>query len=206
MYIIYFKNCVLSIHSVLQFAVFTYYIANFFMLFNILLWYFIVTYLFIGHSEQLVRIFIPWPGIKPRPSAVKARSPDHWTTREFPVIFFFNGWRRSYHIALLFNQSLFLDMLNYYLCFTIINSKQISRSRTFELKYLYMFRFRICTANCTQPTTSTFHYTFTWKSLYTLIRNAYFQHLPSWSVTCFSVLPISLVIKEGSLFFSFLYI
>ena len=141
--------------------------------------------------------------------ALGSESTEPWPLNHQGIpcdFFFFNGWRRSYHIALLFNQSLFLDMLNYYLCFTIINSKQISRSRTFELKYLYMFRFRICTANCTQPTTSTFHYTFTWKSLYTLIRNAYFQHLPSWSVTCFSVLPISLVIKEGSLFFSFLYI
>ena len=147
------------------------------------------------------------------PDQVSNPGPQQWKHGALTIeppgnslwFFFFNGWRRSYHIALLFNQSLFLDMLNYFLCFTIINSKQISRSRTFELKYLYMVRFRICTANCTQPTTSTFHYTFTWKSLYTLIRNAYFQHLPSWSVTCFSVLPISLVIKEGCLFLFYIF-
>ena len=29
-------------------------------------------------------ILVPLPGIEPRPSAVKAQSPNHWTTREFP--------------------------------------------------------------------------------------------------------------------------
>ena len=29
-------------------------------------------------------ILVPWPGIKPRSSAAKALSPNHWTTREFP--------------------------------------------------------------------------------------------------------------------------
>ena len=30
-------------------------------------------------------ILVPQPGIKPTPSAVKARSPNHWTVREFSV-------------------------------------------------------------------------------------------------------------------------
>ena len=30
------------------------------------------------------RILVPWPGIKPGPSAVKALSPSRWTAREFP--------------------------------------------------------------------------------------------------------------------------
>ena len=30
-------------------------------------------------------ILVPWPGIEPRPSAVKAQSPNHWTTREFLI-------------------------------------------------------------------------------------------------------------------------
>ena len=30
------------------------------------------------------RILVPWPGIEPGPSAVKAPSPNHWTAREFP--------------------------------------------------------------------------------------------------------------------------
>ena len=39
-------------------------------------------------------ILAPQPGIEPAPSAVKAGSPNHWTSREFPVyiyfFFFFN--------------------------------------------------------------------------------------------------------------------
>ena len=30
-------------------------------------------------------ILVPQPGIEPRPSAVKAQSPNHWTAREFPT-------------------------------------------------------------------------------------------------------------------------
>ena len=30
-------------------------------------------------------ILLPWPGIKPMPLAVEARTPNHWTTREGPV-------------------------------------------------------------------------------------------------------------------------
>ena len=29
-------------------------------------------------------ILVPWPGTELTPSAVKARSPNHWTAREFP--------------------------------------------------------------------------------------------------------------------------
>ena len=29
-------------------------------------------------------MLVSWPEIEPRPSAVKTRSPNHWTTREFP--------------------------------------------------------------------------------------------------------------------------
>ena len=32
-------------------------------------------------------ILVPQPGIEPRPSAVRVRSPNHWTAREYPVIF-----------------------------------------------------------------------------------------------------------------------
>ena len=34
------------------------------------------------------RIFIPWPGIEPTPLAVRALSPNQWTTREFPKLIF----------------------------------------------------------------------------------------------------------------------
>ena len=41
-------------------------------------------FFFFGHTVRLCGILVPWPGIEPRPSAVKAWSPYHWTTREFP--------------------------------------------------------------------------------------------------------------------------
>ena len=33
-------------------------------------------------------ILIPWPGIKPRPLAVREQNPNHRTAREFPCLFF----------------------------------------------------------------------------------------------------------------------
>ena len=33
-------------------------------------------------------ILVPSPGIEPRPSAVKAQSPNHWTARELPTVGF----------------------------------------------------------------------------------------------------------------------
>ena len=38
-------------------------------------------------------ILVPWPGIKPGPSAVRAWSPSHWTVREFPQWWFISGDR-----------------------------------------------------------------------------------------------------------------
>ena len=35
-------------------------------------------------------ILVPGPGIEAAPSAVKARSPNHWTAREFPGTGMFN--------------------------------------------------------------------------------------------------------------------
>ena len=32
-------------------------------------------------------VLVPWPGIEFQPLAVSAWSPNHWTTREFPVVF-----------------------------------------------------------------------------------------------------------------------
>ena len=37
------------------------------------------------------RILVPRPGIELRPSAVKAQSPNHWTTREFPIVGLLNS-------------------------------------------------------------------------------------------------------------------
>ena len=36
------------------------------------------------HAHAACGILVPRPGIKPRPSAVNALSPNHWTTRKFP--------------------------------------------------------------------------------------------------------------------------
>ena len=53
----------------------------------------------LGVSGFLFYLFIVWPchtvygilvplaGFKARPLAVRARSPNHWTTREFPSVF-----------------------------------------------------------------------------------------------------------------------
>ena len=37
-------------------------------------------------------ILVPQPGIEPGPSAVRAQSLNHWTTREFPNRCFFGFW------------------------------------------------------------------------------------------------------------------
>ena len=44
-------------------------------------------------------ILAPWSGIEPRPSAVRAQSPNQWTTREFPINVSF------YHLHLLISPS-----------------------------------------------------------------------------------------------------
>ena len=44
---------------------------------------------FSGHMA--CGILVPWLGIEPRPSAVRAWHPNHWTTREFSVFAFLRG-------------------------------------------------------------------------------------------------------------------
>ena len=44
-----------------------------------------VIYLFIWPCRRACGILVPWPGIEPVPSAVKAQSPNHWTAREFLI-------------------------------------------------------------------------------------------------------------------------
>ena len=39
---------------------------------------------FVGAHCTACGILAPQPGIEPGPLAVRARSPNHWTTREFP--------------------------------------------------------------------------------------------------------------------------
>ena len=40
-------------------------------------------------------ILVPWPGIEPAPSAVKVRSPNHWTSREVPPVSSFTFHRNN---------------------------------------------------------------------------------------------------------------
>ena len=40
--------------------------------------------------DFIFRILVPQPGIEPGPMAVKAPSPNHWTTKELSYQFFFN--------------------------------------------------------------------------------------------------------------------
>ena len=48
-------------------------------------WYIYITnFFFFGHVA--CKILILWPGIEPAYSAVKAQSPNNWTTREFPGV------------------------------------------------------------------------------------------------------------------------
>ena len=37
--------------------------------------------------HEVCGILVPRPGIEPGPSAVEVLSSNHWTTREFPIIF-----------------------------------------------------------------------------------------------------------------------
>lgn len=44
-------------------------------------------------------ILAPQPRIELGPSAVKMQSPNHWSAREFPAIYIFDGWDKSNVIA-----------------------------------------------------------------------------------------------------------
>ena len=45
--------------------------------------------LFFGAAATACGILVPQPGIKPLPSVVEARNPNHWISREFPESFKF---------------------------------------------------------------------------------------------------------------------
>ena len=46
-------------------------------------------FLFFWPHRAARGILVPWLGIESGPSAVKAQNPNHRTTREFPILFFF---------------------------------------------------------------------------------------------------------------------
>ena len=47
-----------------------------------------ILFFFFWPHHAAFGIVVPWPGIKPGPPAVEARSPNHWTAREFPQFTF----------------------------------------------------------------------------------------------------------------------
>ena len=55
--------------------------------------------LFFNQCHLACGILVPRPGIEPGPSAVKTWSPNHWTTREFPL---FLSFTLSFSISFLF--------------------------------------------------------------------------------------------------------
>ena len=55
---------------------------------RILIFFFLKILLIFGCTTWLASPLVPQPEIKPTPSAVKAQSPNHWTTREFTQFFF----------------------------------------------------------------------------------------------------------------------
>ena len=58
------------------------YFPSMWLAFSFSLW---CLFLFLLHRAAC-GILVPWPGIKPMPPAVEARSLNHWTAREVPVV------------------------------------------------------------------------------------------------------------------------
>ena len=63
--------------------------------------YFHVSSSFFWPHQMACGILVPQPGIEPVPLAVKARSPNHWTTREFPPLFKYLKMSFSFHLPTL---------------------------------------------------------------------------------------------------------
>ena len=51
--------------------------------------FFFLSFVLFGSHCTACRILVPQPEIKPGPSAVKAWSPNHWTSREVPQLQFY---------------------------------------------------------------------------------------------------------------------
>ena len=56
---------------------------------HFLFYLFLIYFLFFWPHHEACGILVPQPGIEPGPSTVRAWSPNHWTAREFPDIFYF---------------------------------------------------------------------------------------------------------------------
>ena len=54
-------------------------------------------------SHEACGILVPWPGIEPGPPAVEAQSPNHWTSREFPLSTFWKHLLSLLCAVIMFN-------------------------------------------------------------------------------------------------------
>ena len=61
----------------------------------IILFFFLIYFLFFTPRHVACGILAPRPGIEPVPPAVEVQSPNHWTTWEFPGLFFFFFGRKE---------------------------------------------------------------------------------------------------------------
>ena len=53
---------------------------------GLLQWHDTVFFVLFCFGHAACKILVPPPGIEPVPPAVEVRSPNHWTTREFPTL------------------------------------------------------------------------------------------------------------------------
>ena len=72
-----------------------------------------------GPCRMACRILVPYPGIHPGPPAVEARSPNQWTAREVPrVYFFFLTLQDFFYVAIIhFRLPMLSPLLCYFLSF-----------------------------------------------------------------------------------------
>ena len=91
----------------LLFIFYFYYLFIFNFIYLFIYFYFI--YLYFGPCLAAYGILVPWPGIEPMPSALRAQSLNHWTDREVPIIqFLINQWKPSDFKCSIFQCQLFL--------------------------------------------------------------------------------------------------
>ena len=56
-------------------------------IYTIFFFFFFLSFFLVGAHHVACGILVPWPGMETGSSAVKAQSPNHWTSREFPIQF-----------------------------------------------------------------------------------------------------------------------
>ena len=84
----YFSELFLNVIVALPFQGHFIYLFLFSLCMYVCMYVFIYLYLFFWLHCVACGILVPRPGVEPRLSAVKAQSPNHWTTRAFPQVHF----------------------------------------------------------------------------------------------------------------------